>query len=106
MKNDFFKKYKDPQWQKKRLEILEERDWECEKCGETEDELNVHHGFYKKDRAPWNYPNASLQVLCERCHEERHALLNDIKRNLGYLYDDELKDIFERTRGYREMRGV
>ena len=62
-----------PNWQKKRLEILSRDGFECSECGSKERTLHVHHMFYEKGRAPWDYPDISLVTLCDGCHEEEHA---------------------------------
>ena len=62
-------KFKDPRWQKKRLEILERDAWGCMQCGDTDNTLHVHHRYYKKGRDPWDYPDEALVTLCEECHE-------------------------------------
>ena len=61
--------YKDPRWQKKRLEILERDRWSCAKCGMAENTLHVHHRYYIKGADPWDYPNEVLITLCEDCHK-------------------------------------
>lgn len=72
MKISYSELLQDPQWQKKRLEILQSRGWACEKCDDTERTLNVHHRYYVKNREPWKYPDFCYQVLCRDCHNARH----------------------------------
>lgn len=75
-------KLKDPRWQKKRLEILDDRGWACELCCDKKSPLHVHHTSYDSGVAPWDYENCRLRVLCESCHEHEHTkvkeLLDDI----------------------------
>jgi hypothetical protein len=66
--NEWFAKFKDPRWQRKRLEVMRREDFACQHCGTKEATLNVHHSYYKKDLAPWEYPDESLRCLCENCH--------------------------------------
>ena len=66
----YSEKLKDPRWQKKRLEVLEARGWECELCQETKKTLHVHHDHYRGD--PWDVPEIALFVLCEDCHSLIH----------------------------------
>lgn len=61
-------KFKDPRWQKKRLEILERDDWCCQSCYDSENTLHVHHRWYEKGKDPWDYPDECLVTLCEECH--------------------------------------
>lgn len=94
-KNEFFKKYKDPRWQKKRLEILQRDEFECQRCGDSESTLHIHHFYYEKDKNPWEYHNEALITLCESCHEHEgnarqdyeQMLLHTLKKT-GFLSDD------------------
>ena len=61
--------FKDPRWQRKRLEVLSEAQWRCRLCFSTEKTLNVHHKRYRRGAAPWEYENSELEVLCDSCHE-------------------------------------
>ena len=72
MSKTYFEKLKDPRWQKKRLEVLEQGDWSCEQCGDTDSTLHVHHRQYFKGRDPWDYEVGQLTVLCEGCHSSTH----------------------------------
>lgn len=60
---------KDPRWQRKRLEIMERAGFKCEACGNGSDTLHVHHGYYEKNKKPWEYANDTLWCLCVGCHE-------------------------------------
>lgn len=72
MSNDFFEKYKDPRWQKKRLEIMEKSDFSCDNCGEDSETLAVHHKYYIADNDPWDYKDEVFITYCENCHDEEH----------------------------------
>lgn len=69
MAKTYFEKLKDPRWQKLRLEIFERDDFTCKKCNSKEKTLHVHHGFYERDKEPWEYDEWSLITLCEECHK-------------------------------------
>jgi hypothetical protein len=58
--------YKDPRWQKKRLEILQRDGWTCVGCGDTKNTLHVHHLSY--NGPPWCVADDQLQALCQECH--------------------------------------
>ena len=81
-------KLKNPQWQKKRLEILQRDEWTCRWCGEKEVSLHVHHVKYKKGKQPWESDNNDLITVCEYCHESEHlyrleaenSLINELKK--------------------------
>ncbi|SRR6266542_2252127 len=71
-----------PEWKARRAEILKDRGYNCEECGSCLG-LEVHHkGGYIRDQYgellhPAKYPDHRLEVLCRRCHAERHARLNE-----------------------------
>ena len=68
--------YKDmlqsPKWQKKRLEVFDQKGFKCEQCGEKEEQLAIHHKYYKKNHKPWEYEDDAYMVLCKSCHEKVH----------------------------------
>lgn len=74
MGTSYIEKLRDPRWQKKRLEALEAADWACQKCGNSEETLHVHHKQYFKGRDPWEYDVDQLAVLCATCHSEEHEI--------------------------------
>lgn len=71
-----------PNWQRKRLEMLEAAGWQCSNCGGKETTLHVHHKQYIKGRMAWEYSEHELAVLCEPCHEDEHALADELKEFL------------------------
>jgi hypothetical protein len=64
-------KLRSPQWQKRRLHLLEKAVWRCAACGAEDKELHVHHLYYKRDKEPWDYPDDAFLVVCCKCHEDR-----------------------------------
>lgn len=75
----YWQQLRDPRWQRKRLEIMQRADFECEYCGAADQTLNVHHKVYRKGAPPWDYPSDQLVCICGCCHEEEHALLHDLQ---------------------------
>jgi hypothetical protein len=69
-KQAYSDKLKDPRWQKKRLEIFQRDDWQCQLCFSREHTLVVHHRWYESGYEPWDYPDDCLVTLCENCHEQ------------------------------------
>ena len=63
---------KDPMWQKRRLEVLEDAQWKCEECDDKTTELHVHHKRYLRNLKPWEYERADLIVLCRPHHDLWH----------------------------------
>lgn len=92
-KKSYYELLKHPKWQRMRLEILERANFECEYCGGDDVTLNVHHSYYQKGLAPWEYPAESLHCLCENCHKEaqdRHLLLQRQMGRIGLGDTDQL----------------
>lgn len=71
---------KHPNWQRKRLEMLDAAGFECSCCGDKETTLHVHHRQYIKGRLAWEYENTQLAVLCESCHKVEHQCLDGLKQ--------------------------
>lgn len=69
---------RDPRWQKRRLEILEQASFTCQDCGAKDKELHVHHLVYRKGWKPWEYPDDVLLVLCKDCHAEIGRLADEL----------------------------
>lgn len=103
--SEYSDKLKDPRWQKKRLEILSRDNWKCKKCGNSDDQLVVHHKKYFYDKDPWDYLDVYLVSLCKTCHDEEEfdkTILSDFPQYLianGYLNCDikELMDYISNT---------
>jgi hypothetical protein len=80
---------KHPNWQRRRLEMLNEANFTCSDCGGDEVTLHVHHKQYFKGRMAWEYSNDELQVLCEVCHEDAHVVADELKVLLGQVRQSE-----------------
>lgn len=85
-------KLKDPRWQKKRLEILERDNWECQICGDNESTLIVHH--YKYSGEPWEVEDKYLKTLCEDCHDSEHQCMKEQKELLTEAMSEFESDIY------------
>lgn len=86
----YFELLRRPEWQKKRLKIMERDGFKCQMCRAADITLNVHHSYYTKGAKPWEYPDESLQCLCEPCHTFRHKQLAEVKALVGPLGSMEL----------------
>lgn len=73
--------YKDPRWQKKRLEIMERDGFACRHCDSKTETLNVHHAYYKKGFCIWEYHESTMITLCEGCHKRWHLIMTAVKIN-------------------------
>jgi hypothetical protein len=67
--SSYSEKFKDPRWQRKRLEVFERDGFKCRRCGTSDSQLHAHHFYYIARRDPWEYPLGSLETLCDGCHE-------------------------------------
>jgi len=74
----------DPQWQKKRLEIMQRDGFACKLCDNKERTLNVHHTYYDDNKrdTPWDYPDRCLITICDVCHEREHEELRNSEKEL------------------------
>lgn len=81
----YFELFKDPRWQRKRLEVLSRDEWTCQRCFSVDKELQVHHWYYQWGLDPWEYDSDTLQALCKDCHEEANEDRKEAIRALGKL---------------------
>ena len=104
--------YTNPNWQKKRLLIMERDDYTCKSCGDNKNTLNVHHLAYHKNSKIWEYENDELITLCKNCHEEITEYVNEsisFVRGLSFSVEmaDEINQIireFDGNNPYQLMR--
>lgn len=98
---------KHPNWQKKRLEIFERDNWQCQNCGAKDNTLNVHHKWYSFNKQIWDYTDLCFITLCNDCHEGIHILKDLIKEciDVNYTFIDELDLIYE-ILGYLGGRNI
>lgn len=99
-KKSYAEKLKDPRWQKKRLEIMERDNFTCLMCKSTAQTLNVHHGFYKKNTDPWDYPNETLHTICEECHDWAESGRSEMHLALAKLRPDIVAAFGNAVSGY------
>lgn len=71
-KMTYSEQLKHPNWQRKRLEVLQAAEFHCDACGDGDTTLHVHHRRYVKGRMAWEYEGRELQALCESCHKDEH----------------------------------
>lgn len=83
--NPFWEKYRDPRWQRRRLEKFQQSNYMCEHCRATEATLHVHHKIYRRGAEPWDYELHELELLCESCHEEQHDLKKSLQDAIAIL---------------------
>lgn len=76
----YSQKLKSDQWIEFARRMKENANYSCQVCRRGKVILQVHHWFYEYGREPWEYDQEEVIVLCEGCHKEYHALLNDFRR--------------------------
>ena len=67
--------YKSSVWEKKRLEILERDNYECQVCkegGGFAPATTVHHLKHLEDRPDLALDNDNLVSVCAACHNREH----------------------------------
>jgi hypothetical protein len=104
--SEFWEAYRHPEWQKKRLEIMEERGFKCQECKATDKTLNVHHSRYIRGRKPWEYDNGYLHCLCEDCHARKHELAEWVRHHLPYLSDSQTLQLVGYIKGLSLQGGL
>jgi len=89
---EYVEQLKSPKWQKKRLEIFERDEFACQSCGDTEEQLQIHHITYRKNKKIWECENSDLLTLCAGCHKEITEIKSEIKLNIDtkYIHSEEL----------------
>lgn len=98
---------RDPRWQKARLDTMQRAGFACERCGDKETTLNVHHKNYKRDHAPWEYELSNFVCLCRPCHEEIHeqkVLINDLLPYVGLSVSEFMAGVISSQPNVRYVR--
>lgn len=89
----YTEKLKHPNWQKRRLEVLNRDDFTCQECLDKNKTLHVHHLTYEYGRDPWDYPLYYFVTLCEDCHlvveENKKVYENDILKSFRLNFTNE-----------------
>jgi hypothetical protein len=105
-KMTYFDQLRHPNWQRKRLEVMEARGFKCQDCGDSESTLNVHHKRYVKGRMAWEYDGRELEVLCEPCHEAAHHTKERMDGLFAAIPSTFYPDIMALLVGYISQSGV
>lgn len=113
MNKDYLEALASPQWQKKRLEIMQRDNFTCQYCGCKDKTLHIHHKVYKNGKKPWEYDDKYLITLCDKCHEyitndknrlyEQFIYVRDNMREYGFS-DAILNAILEHIGAFFERR--
>ena len=87
--------FRDSRWQQKRLKVMERDDWRCQSCGDKGEgiTLNVHHIYYERGKAPWEYEDDILITWCNKCHSARHKMQKQLLKHLSKLTMWDLENI-------------
>jgi hypothetical protein len=95
----YAEKLRSPEWQRKRLEVMQRDEFACRGCQDTKNALNVHHCYYLPRTAPWDYPDESLVTLCDGCHNELTFRLARIQEMIKTPFDATLTEELLRLLG-------
>lgn len=77
-----------PEWQRKRMEILERDGFVCTQCkapGTPENYLQVDHKVYRNGSLPWEIENSYLQTVCVKCHKRFTELRRRVNELTGEM---------------------
>lgn len=74
---------KSPMWQKKRLEIMQKYNFQCQMCFDKNMQQHVHHKYYLKNIKAWEYKDECYTLLCNKCHSATHKTIEQINANLS-----------------------
>ncbi len=70
----YSEKLRSPEWQKKRLLVMERDGWKCKRCTDGTTMLAVHHKYYLPNTEPWEYPDECYETVCDPCHKKEHKI--------------------------------
>lgn len=79
------RKLSHPEWQRKRLEILNRDNFTCQYCEAKDKELHIHHIYYLPNTLPQNYPDDAYTTLCYECHLFEEDELSALGKNIMNL---------------------
>ena len=96
MTETYAEKYRHPNWQRKRLEIMNRENFTCEACGATDKPLQVHHGYYERGKDPWDYQDETLHCFCVDCHLKADELKRLVHKRIATLAPMGLRRLSER----------
>jgi hypothetical protein len=82
---EYSKKLQNPNWQRKRLEILQRDNFKCIQCNSENKELHVHHRWYQFGKDIWDYPNTCFETLCYECHQYIETNIKDSTSDLQII---------------------
>lgn len=95
----YIEKLRDPRWQRKRLEILNEDKWTCQECRATDKPLHVDHTYYERGKEPWEYENHTLITLCENCHAKITELRKDVTFGMQFMKIEDARAVIDFMKG-------
>ena len=108
----YSEKLRHPNWQKKRLQILERDGWKCLACGSSNKNLQAVHIVFNKGCLPWEYADHCYQSLCDDCYKLRQELAdkasNALRLALRDIPTSHMKAVSDRiiTEALKEMEAT
>jgi len=89
------RKLSHPDWQRKRLEILNRDNFTCQYCDVKDKELHIHHIYYMPNTLPQDYPDSAYITLCHDCHAYEGDALQCLGKNIMNLLRTKGANSFE-----------
>ena len=102
--NEFADKFQDRRWIEKRDQIIEAANFECEDCGSSEEELQVHVCFYEKGKEPWELDEVAYKCLCPPDREKRSMLEQNIRKILAVFRIENLESLMNALEYLMQIR--
>jgi hypothetical protein len=81
--SEYARRLERPEWQRRRLEVMNSYGFRCARCADETSQLHVHHKLYVRGREPWEYEDALLECLCSACHEKAHAAERQVRERIA-----------------------
>ena len=94
-----------PEWQKKRLEILNRDEFRCNTCESNDKTLHVHHKIYLKGRMAWDYEDDNFETLCKDCHIETEQYRESLKLITKDFSDFDIAEMSGFAKAIKHDRG-
>ena len=99
MNRRYARMLRDPKWVRKSLKLRKSRG-KCDRCGRS-DRLSCHHGYYREKLKPWQYPEASIWVLCPDCHRTMDQFRRAAVKALGHVHPSNAEKVLSFLGGQR-----
>lgn len=80
---DLNSQYADDRWSRRRADFFSHNGRQCQSCQRTDTETQLHHRYYERGRALWDYDDFDLVCLCKSCHGLWHKTNNFYRKEIA-----------------------